>query len=218
MPTLSIAHTNNSGAAAPDDTNNSSVAVQQVGHRHCRSHYCVIRGIKFLVVVIDYFTKWVEAKALAIVTGRRIHNFFWEDIMCWFGISNEIVSDNGTQFKGEPFKSWCQELNIKQSFTSVAHPQANGQCEVTNRDIVKGIKISKYYDKRVKLMSFRIGDYVWRNNEASRAENTGKLGPNWEGPYELIGISATGSYIMERLNGERIPLTWHATNLKRCYI
>ncbi|XP_071688750.1 uncharacterized protein [Rutidosis leptorrhynchoides] len=77
---------------------------------------------------------------MATVTGRRIRNFFWEDIVCRLGISNEIVSDNGTLFEGEPFKSWCQELNIKQSFTSVAHPQANGQCEVTNRDIVKGIK------------------------------------------------------------------------------
>ncbi|XP_071708336.1 uncharacterized protein [Rutidosis leptorrhynchoides] len=43
-------------------------------------------------------------------------------------------------FEGNPFSDWCQELNIKQTFTSVAHPQANGQCEVTNRDIVLGIK------------------------------------------------------------------------------
>ncbi|XP_071699872.1 uncharacterized protein [Rutidosis leptorrhynchoides] len=41
---------------------------------------------------------------------------------------------------GGPFHSWCAELNIKQTFTSVAYPQANGQCEVTNRDIVAGIK------------------------------------------------------------------------------
>ncbi|XP_071695749.1 uncharacterized protein [Rutidosis leptorrhynchoides] len=56
-----------------------------------------------------------------------------------FGIPNEIVSDNGTQFEGNPFSDWCQELNIKQTFTSVSHPQANGQCEVTNRDIILGI-------------------------------------------------------------------------------
>ncbi|XP_071714709.1 uncharacterized protein [Rutidosis leptorrhynchoides] len=68
-------------------------------------------------------------------------------------------------------------------------------------------KISKYYDKRANPMSFKIGDYVWHNNEASRAENTGKLGPNWEGPYEVIGISAMGSYILVGLNGERIPHT-----------
>ncbi|XP_071719240.1 uncharacterized protein [Rutidosis leptorrhynchoides] len=44
------------------------------------------------------------------------------------------------QFEGNPFSDWFQELNIKQTFTLVAHPKANGQCEVTNRDIVLGIK------------------------------------------------------------------------------
>ncbi|XP_071694720.1 uncharacterized protein [Rutidosis leptorrhynchoides] len=47
---------------------------------------------------------------------------------------------DAAEFEGNPFSDWCQELNIKQTFTSVAHPQANGQCEVTNRDIVLGIK------------------------------------------------------------------------------
>ncbi|XP_071740347.1 uncharacterized protein [Rutidosis leptorrhynchoides] len=70
-------------------------------------------------------------------------------------------------------------------------------CKAINKQ-----KISKYYDKRIKPVSFRVGDYVWRNNEASRAENTGKLGPNWEGPYEVIGTSATGSYILVGINGE----------------
>ncbi|XP_071687002.1 uncharacterized protein [Rutidosis leptorrhynchoides] len=79
-------------------------------------------------------------------------------------------------------------------------------------------KISNYYDKHVKPLSFKVGEYVWRNNEASRAENTGKLGPNWEGPYEIIGTSATRSYIIAEITGERVPRTWHATNLKRCYI
>ncbi|XP_071718358.1 uncharacterized protein [Rutidosis leptorrhynchoides] len=97
-------------------------------------------GVKFLVVAIDYFTKWVEAKPLKTILGKQIRNFVWESIVCLFRIPNEIVSDNGIQFEGNPFSDWCQELNIKQTFTSVAHPQANGQCEVTNWDIVLGIK------------------------------------------------------------------------------
>ncbi|XP_071727717.1 uncharacterized protein [Rutidosis leptorrhynchoides] len=146
---MSTACANNSSTTTSYDTNNGSIAFQQMGHRHCRSNYRVLSihiiiacsgGIKFLVVAIDYFTKWVEAKALTTITSRRIRNFFWEDIVCRFGIPNEIFSNNGTQFEGEPFRSWCQELNIKQYFTLVAHPQVNGQCEVTNRDIVKGIK------------------------------------------------------------------------------
>ncbi|XP_071728049.1 uncharacterized protein [Rutidosis leptorrhynchoides] len=105
-----------------------------------------------------------------------------------FGI-HEIVSDNGTQFDGNPFNDWCQELNIKQTFTSVAHPQANGQCEVTNRDIVLG-----------------------------EAEDTGKFGPKWEGPYKVIGVSDTWAYRLAGLDGKAINRTWHAQTLKRCYI
>ncbi|XP_071687617.1 uncharacterized protein [Rutidosis leptorrhynchoides] len=82
----------------------------------------------------------VEAKPLKTISGKQIQNFVWENIVCRFGIPNEIVSENGTQFESNPFSDWCQELNIKQTFTSVVHPQANGQCEVTNRDIVLAIK------------------------------------------------------------------------------
>ncbi|XP_071704760.1 uncharacterized protein [Rutidosis leptorrhynchoides] len=57
-----------------------------------------------------------------------------------FGIPRELVSDNGAQIAKDPFLSWCAELNIIQKFTSVAHPQANRLCEVTNRDIVSGIR------------------------------------------------------------------------------
>ncbi|XP_071699261.1 uncharacterized protein [Rutidosis leptorrhynchoides] len=48
--------------------------------------------------------------------------------------------DNGAQIVKDPFKTWCTDLNIIQKFSSVMHPQANGLCEVTNRDIVSGIK------------------------------------------------------------------------------
>ncbi|GKE71565.1 retrovirus-related pol polyprotein from transposon opus, partial [Tanacetum coccineum] len=51
-----------------------------------------------------------------------------------------IISDNGKQFASNPFREWCEELKIKQDYTSVAHPQANGQTEVTNRTIRQGLK------------------------------------------------------------------------------
>ncbi|XP_071718931.1 uncharacterized protein [Rutidosis leptorrhynchoides] len=97
-------------------------------------------NVKFLIVAVDYFTKWVEAKAGRTITGVQVRNFVWECIVCRFGIPRELVSDNGAQIAKDPFKIWCTDLNIIQKFTSVAHPQANGLCEVTNRDIVSGIK------------------------------------------------------------------------------
>ncbi|XP_021985818.1 uncharacterized protein LOC110882015 [Helianthus annuus] len=97
-------------------------------------------GVRFLLVAIDYFTKWVEAKPLRTITGDQVLRFAWENIVCRFGMPLCIVSDNGKQFAEKPFKTWCQRMNIEQSFASVAHPQANGQVERTNRSIVEGIK------------------------------------------------------------------------------
>ncbi|GJV86216.1 reverse transcriptase domain-containing protein [Tanacetum coccineum] len=55
-------------------------------------------NMKFLVVAIDYFTKWVEAKPLASITGIHMEKFVWEHIICRFGVPHVIISDNEKQF------------------------------------------------------------------------------------------------------------------------
>ncbi|GJQ93480.1 reverse transcriptase domain-containing protein [Tanacetum coccineum] len=55
--------------------------------------------VKFLIVAVDYFTKWVEAKPLASVTGKHAERFVWEHIVCHFGIPQMFVSDNGKTFE-----------------------------------------------------------------------------------------------------------------------
>ena len=99
-----------------------------------------IRQLKFLVVSIDYFTKWVEAKALATITEKNIRNFVWRNIICRYGILRVLVSNNGKQFDNSAFRDFCLELGIKNHYSSPAHPQANRQVEVTNRSLLKIIK------------------------------------------------------------------------------
>ncbi|GKA88147.1 reverse transcriptase domain-containing protein [Tanacetum coccineum] len=60
--------------------------------------------VKFLIVAIDYFTKWIEAKPVAAITGAQIKKFVWDNIVCRFGLPGEIISDNGKQFRDNPFK------------------------------------------------------------------------------------------------------------------
>ncbi|GJR98185.1 reverse transcriptase domain-containing protein [Tanacetum coccineum] len=78
--------------------------------------------LKFIIVAIDYFTKWIEAKPLAKTTGKEVKNFMWQNIVCRFGLPRVIVTDNGTQLVNDPFKSWCEKWKIKQMNTVVAHP------------------------------------------------------------------------------------------------
>ena len=98
-----------------------------------------IRQLKFLVVGIDYFTKWVEAKALATIMEKNIRSFVWRNIICRYGIPRVLVSDNEKQFDNR-VKNHYSELGIKNQYSSPMHPQANGQVKVTNRSLLKIIK------------------------------------------------------------------------------
>ena len=99
-----------------------------------------VKQLKFLVVGIDYFTKWVKAEALATITEKNIRNFVWRNIICRFGIPRVLVSGNRKQFNNSAFRDFCSELGIKNHYSSPAHSQANGQVEVTNRSLLKIIK------------------------------------------------------------------------------
>ncbi|KAL0406386.1 UNVERIFIED_CONTAM: hypothetical protein Slati_3952500 [Sesamum latifolium] len=115
-------------------------ALHAVGDGHCRPFPLAAGQRKFLLVAIDYFTKWVEAEPLARIIEGEVMKFIWKNIVCHFGIPREIISDNSRQFQGRRIQEWCQGLHIRQKFTTVAHPQANGQVEVTNRILGQGIK------------------------------------------------------------------------------
>ncbi|GKA58105.1 reverse transcriptase domain-containing protein [Tanacetum coccineum] len=100
--------------------------------------------VKFLIVAMDYFTKWIEAKAVSTITtlaiSQKVKKFVWDNIVCRFGLPGEIVSDNGKHFSDNPFKDWCEKFNITQRFASVKHPQSNGLVERVNRSLGDGIK------------------------------------------------------------------------------
>nr|GEX22406.1 reverse transcriptase domain-containing protein [Tanacetum cinerariifolium] len=98
--------------------------------------------VKFLIVAIDYFTRWTEAKRVATTIGAQIKKFVWDNILCRFGFSGEIISDNEKQFRDNPFKDWCEKLCIRQCFASIKHPQANELVERANKSLGKGINSS----------------------------------------------------------------------------
>ncbi|GJV19401.1 reverse transcriptase domain-containing protein [Tanacetum coccineum] len=104
--------------------------------------------VRFLIVAIDYFTKWIEAKPVATITGNQVKKFEWDNIVCRFRLPGEIISNNGKQFRDNPFKDWCEKLNIKQRFASVKHLQTNGQVERANRSLREGIKTRSGEDNK----------------------------------------------------------------------
>nr|GEW92409.1 reverse transcriptase domain-containing protein [Tanacetum cinerariifolium] len=68
-------------------------------------------------------------------------------------------------------------------------------------------KMEKYYNVRVRNTTFRPGDFVYRNNEASHAKDSGKLGPKWEGPYEVVEALRKRAYMLRNISGDILPRT-----------
>ena len=80
------------------------------------------KQVKFLLVTIDYFTKWVEAEALATITKAKVQNFVWKNIVCRFRIPQTIISNNGCQFDSQGFHSFCSNLSIRNKYSSPRLP------------------------------------------------------------------------------------------------
>ncbi|GKV52230.1 hypothetical protein SLEP1_g58821 [Rubroshorea leprosula] len=99
-----------------------------------------VDGVTHLIVGVDYFTKWVEARALSSFTSKKVKHFVFSLIICKYRISNQIVADNGTQFNCSSFRDFCSSYGIKLQFTSVYHPESNGMVESVNKCILEGIK------------------------------------------------------------------------------
>ena len=77
---------------------------------------------RFVLVAVDYFTKWVEVKALANIRDMDVKKFVWKNLITRFGMLDSLVSDNGLQFDSRTFREFCCNLDIKNRYFISAFP------------------------------------------------------------------------------------------------
>ncbi|GJR55300.1 reverse transcriptase domain-containing protein [Tanacetum coccineum] len=151
--------------------------------------------MKYLNVATDYFTKWMEAKPLVTITAEEVPNVLWAHRTL------KKTSNGETPFSltyGTEAVILA-EIGMPTHRTSNLNEKTNDQELRLNLDLldeqreIAAIRearykqqVEKYYNKKVRHVQFKVGEFVLRKNEASRAANTGKLGPTWEGPYKVI--------------------------------
>lgn len=90
------------------------------------------------MVVVDYFSKWIEAKMLAIQLRKNIPNFFHDHVLCRYETPRAVVTDHDTVLL--KFFNKCECINIKHWKSFVVHNQGNGQAETTNKLILIALK------------------------------------------------------------------------------
>jgi len=96
--------------------------------------------VKFLIVAIDYFTKWIEVEPVATIMAWQVQNLLWKHFICRHGLPHSVVTDNGRQFKDSRVELFLKQLGVKHLVSSVEHPQTNGQVEAANRVILNELK------------------------------------------------------------------------------
>ncbi|XP_072072086.1 uncharacterized protein [Arachis hypogaea] len=128
--------------------------------------------VKYLIVAIDYYTKWVKAEPLATISSSNCRKFMWRQVITRFGIPEVVISDNGTQFTDKKFTEFLSGLGIKQRFSSVEHPQTNGQVEAANKIILLGLK--KRLDNKKGAWADELASVLWsyRTTEQSATGET----------------------------------------------
>jgi hypothetical protein len=95
-------------------------------------------GFTNIFIAVAEFTKWIEVNPAASITAAKVVEFI-KVIMYRFGVANNIVMDNGTQFIAREFKDFCSDLGIKINYASMSHSQSNDQVERSNGMILQGL-------------------------------------------------------------------------------
>ena len=115
---------------------------------------------RFIFVVIDYFTKWVEAASYASVTRSVICKFIKKEIICRYGIPKKIISDNAINLNNKMMDQICEQFKIKHHNSIPYRPKMNGAVQVANKNVKKIVaKMTDTYKDWHEKLPFALHAY-----------------------------------------------------------
>ena len=115
---------------------------------------------RFIFVVIDYFTKWVEAALYANVTKSVVARFIKREIICRYGLPERIIFDNGVNLNNDMVTEVCTRFKIKHHNLVPYRPKMNGAIEATNKNVKKIIaKATETYKDWHEKLPFALHTY-----------------------------------------------------------
>nr|GEY07273.1 reverse transcriptase domain-containing protein [Tanacetum cinerariifolium] len=116
------------------------------------------KGNKYILVVVDYLSKWVEAKALPTNNARVVVKFL-KSLFSRFGTPKAIISDRGTHFCNDQFAKFMSNYGVTHRLSTAYHPQTSGQVEVTNRGLKRILE--RMVGENRALWTEKLDDALW---------------------------------------------------------
>ncbi|GKD84070.1 reverse transcriptase domain-containing protein, partial [Tanacetum coccineum] len=116
------------------------------------------RGNKYILVAVDYLSKWVEAKALSINDARVVVKFL-KSLFARFGTPRAIISDRGTYFCNDQFAKVMLKYGVTHRLSTAYHPQTSGQVEVSNRGLKRILE--RTVGENRASWSDKLNDALW---------------------------------------------------------
>ncbi|GJQ98625.1 reverse transcriptase domain-containing protein [Tanacetum coccineum] len=134
------------------------------------------RGNKYILVAVDYLSKWVEAKALPTNDARVVCKFL-KSLFARFGAPRAIISDRGTHFCNDQFAKVMQKYGVTHRLSTAYHPQTSGQVEVSNRGLKRILE--RTIGENRASWSDKLDDALWAFRTAYKT-------PIGCTPYKLV--------------------------------
>ncbi|GJV17548.1 reverse transcriptase domain-containing protein [Tanacetum coccineum] len=134
------------------------------------------RGNKYILVAVDYLSKWVEAKALPTNDARVVVKIL-KSLFARFGTPRAIISDHGTYFCNDQFAKVMLKYEVTHRLSTAYHPQTSGQVEVSNRDLKRILE--RTVGENRASWSDKLDDALWAFRTAFKT-------PIGCTPYKLV--------------------------------
>ncbi|KAJ9557183.1 hypothetical protein OSB04_011797 [Centaurea solstitialis] len=134
------------------------------------------RGNKYILVAVDYVSKWADTKASPTNDAKVVVNFM-KSLVCRYGCPKAIISDRGTHFANYLLEKTLKRYGLHHRFSTAYHPQTNGQAENTNRALKRILE--KTVDNNPKIWSQKLEDALWAYRTAYKT-------PIGSTPYRML--------------------------------